>query len=1007
MEKKHINPQVFEEKKEKPRFAYRDKTHEKKFIDLNGKWKFSYATCPKLRQKDFYKKEFDTSEWGTIDVPAVWELSGYGKPQYLAYAYPDAIGVRKHQIPSIDEKDNPVGSYRRTFHLDKSYMQGKTIVHFGAVKSAFYLWVNGEYAGYSQGSMTPHEFDISAYIKEGENSISAEVYKYSDGIYLEDQDMWFFAGIYRDVYIYNLPQSHIADVFARSVFEGDKAILFMDVWTNDAEKMQLKVNLLDENINRVIYLETLKSNFVNISAQLEDIKKWSAEQPNLYKIQISLYHDKEILQILEIDFGFREIKIEKGVFYVNDMPVKLKGVNRHDYSPYTGWAVGKELREKDIIIMKENNINALRCSHYPNPSHTYELCNKYGLYVIDEADVESHGIRKTGIPGNDERFKEAMINRAQRMVHRDKNHPCIIMWSLGNEAGDGENFAHMKKAILEIDSTRPIHYEGDIALKKSDVLSLMYPSPEEEEIFGKRLDKELSFFQKLSNKFTADNKGFTKEMYADKPIMNCEFAHAMENSLGNFAEHMEVFEKYDHFMGGFIWDFVDQSIYQDGKWLYGDDFGYKRNHSIYCCNGIVAGDRTLHPSMYEVKKVYQDFAFELNDNRISISNKNYFISSEEYEFTYDIKQNGEVIYRDRLDINPIPPRKRLTCDINIPATDMAGEYTLDIYAKLKKDKIYANAGHIAAWEQFIIADIKKEKKAKLAQLLIKADENQDRILAGNERIHVEIDKKTGALAGIDFGTGNIIKSPLRLNMSRAMTDNDVGLGNFMKFLKPLELTAKWLKYEKKAKVKNISIADEKEHVTIKVTYSLKQASMLEIEYRVHENGVLDILGSILPKTDMVAFGLSGELHSTYENMAWYGRGPHENYWDRKTGAMIGKYEMRASEMTVEYVRPQENGSRADIRHMDVTDNMGHGLHVASDTPFQASLLPNTIEDYETAAHIHELPKRDSVTLTIRSHMIGVGGDVPGIAQLLEKYKLPKGRKYNMCFTVSKAKKQMQ
>ncbi len=994
--KNYLNPEIFEINKEKPRFVYRDLTDNKKNINLNGKWKFYYSLYPASRPKDFYKEDYDVSGWDEIDVPAVWELNGYGSPQYLAYAYPDAIKVSKRKIPSIDKKDNPVGSYRRSFYLDDSYKEGKTIIHFGAVKSAFYLWVNGEYAGYSQGSMTPHEFDISNYVKEGKNTLSVEVYKYSDGTYLEDQDMWFFAGIYRDVYIYNLPESHIYDCYARSEIDGIGAKIFLHIKLKKSVSKYLKGRLIGNNKDIVLFDAIIENDELFIEKHIENIKKWSAEQPNLYNIHLSLRDKEKVIQDIEFDFGFIEVKIENGIFYVNSQPIKLKGVNRHDYSPETGWAVSKELREKDIRIMKRNNINALRCSHYPNPSHTYELANKYGLYIIDEADLESHGIRKTGIPGNDHRFKEAMINRAQRMVERDKNHPSIIMWSLGNEAGDGVNFRYMKDAILEIDNTRPIHYEGDIDLSKSDVLSLMYPSPEEENIYGQGLDKDLTFFQKLSNKFTADNKGFKKEQYLNKPIMNCEYAHAMENSLGNLKEHMEVFEKYDNFMGGFIWDFVDQSIYENGKWLYGDDFGYKRNHSIYCCNGIVRGSREYQPSMYEVRKVYQNFEFRLNGNKLKVKNKNYFIDTSGYDFSYEIKLNGKSVHMVEL-VNPdLSPQTEIEYTLDLPETDKEGEYILFAYAKKKYDSEYANAGEIMAWEQFVIADNPRDEKPMSADDL-KTKNTTNKIIIYNKYISVEINKRKGSIDALGFGYGNIIKKPLKLSFKRAMTDNDVGLGNFIKLLKHTELTYKWQAYEKSIKVKNIQTIYDNEILKVTVTYKMKKTKDLHVVYEITNRGKLIIKGSVNPKIDMTAFGLTGEIDKSYDTMRWYGRGPHETYADRKTGAMIGGYTMKAEEMYTPYVRPQENGNRTDIRYMDITDGINR-VHIEGDKPFEASLLPNTIEDYEGAEHIHELPKRESVTLTVRARQIGVGGDVPGIAQLLKEYTMPKNNEYKFSFS---------
>ncbi|MBN2851595.1 MAG: hypothetical protein JXQ23_02530 [Clostridia bacterium] len=984
-----LNPEVFGENKLDPRFSYRDLSKDRKNISLNGEWHFHYSTCPLTRPADFYLSSYDYSKWETIAVPGLWELNGYGKPQYLAYSYPDAVRVKKWQIPGISKKDNPVGSYRHTFTITKEWMKGNTIIHFGGVKSAFYLWINGQYTGYSQGAMTPAEFDISKYIIEGENELALEVYKYSDGTYLEDQDMWFFAGIFRDVYLYLLPESHIYDTFATCQLEANSsdAFLSLSVTLERATGLTLNILLKDENSSYEIFDDIVKNDHFVIRKKATDIKKWSAEQPNLYEIVMTLSSGDREIQKLSFDFGFREMKIVNGVFYFNSQPIKLKGVNRHDYDCETGWVVSRELREKDILIMKQHNINAIRTSHYPNPSHLYELADKYGLYVIDEADIESHGIRKTGIPGNDPRFRNAMIDRGLRMVKRDRNHPCIIMWSLGNEAGDGKNFTSMKQAVLSIDSTRAIHYEGDRDLLKSDVLSLMYPSPEEETVFGERKDKKLTLFQKISNISAADNKGFKKEMYEGKPIMNCEYAHAMGNSLGNFKEHMEVFEKYPHFMGGFIWDFVDQSIHEDGKWLYGSDFGYKRNNGIYCANGIVAGDRTLHPAIFEVKKVYQNFDFTLIDHQLTIKNKHCFISSASFDFSYDLRLDGEILIEKTIHDVDIPPLTEKTFEIILEDMNEQGEYILTVYARDK--------GRIMAFEQFIISSIKVHQKHDFSVQCVSEDETEIHI--SSPPLQAVIDSKTGLLTSLSFGEENILVSPLSLSFSRAMTDNDVGIGNFYHALLPFTAGYQWQQAEKSLRVMNIDIS----HRSVTVFYRMKIVKSLMIMYEITASGSLVITGSVIPKKDMILFGLTGELSGRYDTMKWYGRGPHETYADRKTGAMIGKYSMKVIDLPVHYVRPQENGNRTDLRYMDICDEHGRGIHVESDTLFEGGLSTNTMDDWEKADHSHMLEKRDSVTLNLRSHQIGVGGDIPGFLQLMKKYTLPKGKEYKFRFEIGK------
>lgn len=1000
MDKYWLDPAVFEENKQAPRFSYRDNSKNKKFLNLNGEWSFSYAKNPGSRIKGFYEQSFDSSGWDKIKVPSVWELNGYENPQYLAYSYPDAVSVKKRKIPHIDENDNPVGSYRHSFTIEEAWLKGKTLLHFGAVKSAFYLWVNGSYVGYSQGSMTPAEFDISESIRAGENTLAVEVYKYSDGTYLEDQDMWFFAGIYRDVFLYNLPQSYIQDVFASCDLKngGKDACVIVDVKLNEGIGKHLSVILTKGNYSATLYDEDVREDAFSFSSYVEDVELWSAEQPNLYEISAVLKEqDKEILS-LSFDFGFRQIEIKEGVFYVNYQPVKLKGVNRHEYDPTTGWVVSKELREKDIQIMKRNNINALRTSHYPNPTHTYELANRYGLYVIDEADIESHGIRKTGIPGGDKRFTAPMINRVQRMVHRDKNHPCIIMWSLGNEAGDGYNFAHMKEALLQIDKTRPVHYEGDTDLTKSDVLSLMYPSPEEEEIYGKKQDAKLTFFQKISNLSSADNKAFKKHMYEGMPVVDCEFAHAMGNSLGNFKEHVDVFDKYDNFMGGFIWDFVDQSIYKDGKWLYGGDFGYKRHNSIYCADGLVAGDRTLHPCMYEVKKTYQSFDFWLNGTELTIKNKNYFINTEVFEFDYDVKCNGEIVSEQKIDNPNLDPLEERTINIGLPSMEQ-GEYVLTVYARNKDATMYTEDGYVSAWEQFVLKQARGSRQRGKDEPL-KVTKTDSEVSISNSLIKVLFSNTTGEITKLSFGSGNVLLSPIKLDFWRAMTDNDVGIGNFFAWFTPFTQGRAWQRCEKSLRVKRFTCEQQDDHYSISVKYSMRGAKSLSAQYRVYTDGGITLEGSVLPSRDMVLFGVTSQLHKKYSNITWYGRGPYETHCDRKTGAMIGKYTSTAKDMVTHYVRPQENGNRTDIRYMDIYDEDGKGIHITSDNLFEGSLSTNPKQDWEEATHIHELKVRDSVTLSLRGKQIGVGGDDPGIAQLLEKYKMPKNKQYTFHFEIT-------
>ena len=602
MKKDWNNPEIIGINKAKPRMeaqgydsinSYLDGKDNRQF--LNGVWKFNYCNNDKERPKDYYKKNLQDEKWDNINVPSVWETQGYSKPYYLAFDYPPVLDKRKKHIPNLFEDKIPVGIYRRTFDINKNWLNDYVYMHFGAVKSAFYLYINGEKVGYSQGSMTPAEFLINDYVVEGENQVTVEVYKYSDGTYLEDQDMWFLGGIYRDVYLYHESKERIWDIYFYNTFDDEykNATLYAEILVENKGPVPAKCIIsrkieiyISTNKNELGYklmeekFSYLQSKFINneeigekqlvkLRGQVLNPLKWNHETPNLYYITVVLKDENEkILQVKGSRFGFRVVEIKKCKFLINGEPIIFKGVNRHEFNPDTGWYVDKKLREKDINIMKQHNINAVRTAHYPNDPHLYELCDEYGLYVIDEADVETHGVRRKNIPGDNPIWTKAVVDRMNRMVFRDRNYPCIIMWSLGNEAGYGENFHIMKKEAMKLDATRPFHYEGDMDLKVSDVLSLMYPSPEKETRFGELEDIKISLFQNILNQLAADQKGFTKDQYKDKPIMNCEFAHAMENSLGNFKEHMDVFEKYDNWCGGFIWDFVDQSIrkkQQNGK----------------------------------------------------------------------------------------------------------------------------------------------------------------------------------------------------------------------------------------------------------------------------------------------------------------------------------------------------------------------------------------------------------------------------------------------------------
>ncbi|MFX1451027.1 MAG: glycoside hydrolase family 2 TIM barrel-domain containing protein, partial [Promethearchaeota archaeon] len=645
------------------------------YKSLNGNWKFNWVKKPSDRPVDFYKPEFDVNNWDEIPVPSNWQLHGYGIPIYTNVKYP--FSVKTKHIPSIDHNYNPVGSYRTEFLLPENWIGREIFIHFDGVKSAFYIWVNGQKVGYSQGSMTPAEFNLTNYVREGSNIIAVEVYRWSDGSYLEDQDMWRFSGIYRDVYLFSTPKVHLRDFFVRCGFDElyKNAKLkvrakIRNYGEQSIKNYKIEVVLLDEEKEIVgpnpIMQEDMDLNpdteiSLEILADVEEPKKWSAESPYLYEILFILKNsENEIIEVERCYFGFRFVELKQSQIFINGRSIIFKGVNRHEHDPDHGRAVPLERMIQDIKILKQNNINAVRTSHYPNDPKFYDLCDKYGIYVLDECNLETHGLRNK-LPKSKPQWTDAVVDRMVRMVERDKNYPCIFMWSLGNEAGNGRNFIKMKEAALKIDSTRIIHYEGDYELRESDVFSTMYSTP-------KQLEK--------SGQFKWVTTGFWKIVrpgkYKDKPRMLCEYAHAMGNSLGGLQKFMDVFERYPNCVGGFIWDYIDQGlrkISDDGKefWAYGGDFEDKPNDRNFCINGILMPDRKPNPALFEVKKVYQNIKVlpvELKKGKFRIYNKYNFIKLDIFDISWELTANGKIIQEAKLPKLAIDPGVKQ--DVEIP-----------------------------------------------------------------------------------------------------------------------------------------------------------------------------------------------------------------------------------------------------------------------------------------------------------------------------------------------------
>ncbi|MBY8999600.1 MAG: DUF4981 domain-containing protein [Candidatus Heimdallarchaeota archaeon] len=994
-------------------------------LNLNGKWKFNWVPNPSLAPKEFYNIDYDISGWADIQVPGTFELQGYGMPYYLVHSYPPSL--RKKNAPNIDSNDNPVGSYKRVFQLTEELRSREIFLLFEGVKSAFYLWINGRKVGYSQGSMTPAEFNITRFLKDGENQISVQVFKWSDGSYLEDQDFWFLGGIFRDVILYSKPKVNIWDYFARCDFDELYQNAKLRVKTKvrnlseeDISEFKVEVNLYDES-NKLVKLfppmtclmgvSSKSETSVDFEAKVQKPNKWTAETPYLYTIIVSLLDPNDnIIECIKGKYGFTKVEIKNSQILINGQPVLIKGVNHHDFDPDNGYTLTYERIKQDIEIMKQNNINAVRTSHYPADKRLYDLCDEYGLYVLDEANVETHGFM-----GNiflrkklDDKWSYSCVDRMERMVERNKNHPSIFMWSLGNEACFGPPHYKMKKAALAIDKTRPIHYENDLDLKVSDVFSSMYFTPERMEQIGK--------LEKFKYRFP--NGSISPDDYKDKPYLQCEYAHAMGNSLGNFQEYMDIFEKYPNLVGGFIWDFVDQGLRkktEDGRefWAYGGDFGDKPNSLNFCMNGIVRPDRTPNPSLFEVKKVYQDVkvtAVDLHSGKLKVTNRNRFRSLDYLQINWEITENGNIIEKDLLQTPTIEPLSSSEIDIpfNKPELKPFAEYHLMIRFSLATKTAWAKKGYVVAWEQFTLpfkpSLLPKASKRKLSS--IEVVDTLEELILKNKEFTVKFSKFSGSIVSFSVNDRELLLSPLEPNFWRAPIDND-NLKRVVTYNYPLLgwliRTNPWKNAAKKRKVKEFLVKTLSSHkVEVSVRMKIpKGKALYDAKYTVSGNGEINVDVSFTPKKELIRLGMQSLLHKDLRNFSWFGKGPHETYSDRKTGAAVGLYKAKVEELHHNYAYPQENGNRTDIRWVSVTDDSGKGIKITAVGKdfLNFSAWPYSQENLETAEHISDLEFQENATMNIDYKQRGVGGDSPGVPSVHEKYKLKGNKKYSYSFII--------
>lgn len=1002
---------------------------------LNGKWKFYWQRGLKNQPENFQLVSFDDSHWDEINVPSVWQTEGYSVPYYYASTFPKAFSRTKSKIPSIDHNMQEIGFYRKTFVLDEVFDNREVFLHFGAAKSALEVYVNGEFVGYSQGSMAPHEFDVTKVLKKGENVITAKLYRFSDGPYLEDQDMWWLCGIYRDVYLFAEPKVCLRDFYFKTDFDdtyNDSNVtlnMYFNNYNNIRGKIKVSAKLIDSK-NEEIELGSSEKELsggketITYNKTVKSPDKWSAETPNLYTLVMSVELDGKVICVKSYKVGFKKVEIKGEKIYFNGMPLMIKGVNRHDFDCDYGWAVPKYRYTQDLDIMKQNNINSIRTSHYPDDPYFYDMCNKYGFYVMDECEVETHGVRRKGVPGSNPVWTGAVVDRMQRMVLRDRNNPCIFMWSLGNEAGDGSNFMEMKKSALELDDTRQFHYEGDFDLTKSDVISRMYPTKDIMEKLGNKQPITISLYDNIANQLAADSKPIKAEMYEGKPVVLCEYAHSMENSLGNFQEYIDDFEKYDNMCGGFIWDFVDQTLHvkdENGNdnYLYGTDFQGKEPHKLidipnttamtgsnvyFCANGIIGADRNPHPQIVEVKHGYQNIgiiAKDIKNGEFTIKNKFLFTNLSDFNCKWVIKAEGKEVLNGtigKIDCAPLE-EKEIKIDYDLSKLSDDKELILTVFFETTKKSLGLDSDYEIAFEQFVLNEMPKPKEIKSDKKL-DFDINGKKITVNGENLKVVVDD--GKVVSYVIDEKELLKAPLEPNYFRALTDNDIDFLNFTPQWAKFHPFYAWQRATHHTKAVKTEVVKNGEVVEIHIAFSTAGLKNSVATYKVYPDGKLYVFHSAIPTKGMLRFGYQMTMESSMEYITWYGRGPKPTYIDRKLGSKIDLYESSVTDFEYRYMRPQESSNRCDVRYFTLTDKEGFGIRVDAyyNNPINFSAYHYTTDGLEKATHINDIPYADITTVNIDHRQLGVGGDLPGQAFVREPYTMPKNQKQEYSFVIT-------
>ncbi len=978
-------------------------------ISLNGRWKFHWCPRPEQRPADFYQDKFDVRDWAEIPVPSTWEREGHGTPLYVNIKYPFCVdpprvmGEPEKSFTSYQQR-NPVGSYVREFEVPDSWNGKRIILHFGGVRSAMFVWVNGQKVGYSQGSRLPAEFDLTQLVRSGPNRLAVEVYKFSDASYLEDQDFWRLSGIYRDVFLAAVPADGLWDVYAQPEVDPatGKGRVTLHTTPMPGVVPEVQLSLLDGTGSEVGSGGTV--------VELDQVELWYPEQPVLYTALVQVLSAGKLVEVFRLPVGFRRLEVAGERILLNGKPLKIRGVNRHEFDPDSGYVMTAELMRRDLELMKQANINFVRNSHYPSDPRWYAFCDEIGLMVMDEANVESHGLsyHKRVLPGDHPEWSAAVVERMKRMVVRDRQHPSVVMWSLGNEAGYGTSFLAMREACRALDPEQRLIQYADMN-RAGDVDSQTYP-----DIAWLKQHLQGQARRKGENGETSDVEQHGPYPSRRPFIMN-EYAHAMGNSIGNLQDYWDLIHAEPMLAGGFIWDWVDQALYRDRTdpakgFVYGGDFGDVPNDGNFCVNGVIGADREPHPHYCEVQKVYQPVTFDgsaIAAGSLRVTNRHLAVDLSKYQWHYEVRSDRGLVEEGELPNCSVAAGE--TKEIDVAAVTAiakrcqkeAREVMLTFKLQLPEANAWGPAGHVVAWEQVSWPQT-DWAEAELPDGRLEATPSDNGTAVQGEGFSIRISARTGLPDSYVVDGRELLVEPMRWNFWRALTDNDEGW-------KVGQKMGVWKEAGNNTLVQSIKVATSKSKPLVVETIATipDRRVRIEVRHTVAAGGVLrmdaqfkSLGGGTNP--DLPRLGMQFAIPRSLGKVAWYGRGPHENYWDRRTSAPIGRYGAFVADWVTRYVRPQENGNRCDVRWLRFTDERRGGLQVDAGPgqPLSVSAWPYSMEDLSTATHDFDLPKREFITVNLDHLQMGVGGDNSWGLPVNQLYRIKSDQVYRWSFTLS-------